>query len=111
MEGVRTGQKTTLIDKATGTGNGTAKEYKNVPHTNYTWEVRVVQGTLSALSITLEGSLDGAHFYTLDTSTSTTSAMRHVANKPVKFIRAAIGTFAAQANSPVPKVTVDLLSC
>lgn len=51
-----------------------------------TWEI-VIGGALATQSTNLEGSLNGTTWYVLDTSTVVTSEMRHVALKPVQYIR------------------------
>jgi len=53
----------------------------------HTWEI-VVTGAPANETTLLEGSINGTTWYTLDTSNITTSEMRHVVNKPVRYIRA-----------------------
>ena len=53
----------------------------------HTWTV-VVLGAPANQSTNLEGSIDGSTWYVLDTSTTTTSEMRHVAFKGVLYVRA-----------------------
>lgn len=51
-----------------------------------TWEI-VVAGVLANQTTNLEGSIDGTNFYVLDTSTTITAEMRHVAFKPILYVR------------------------
>ena len=52
----------------------------------HTWEI-VVTGAPANETTLLEGSINGTTWYTLDTSNITTSEMRHVVNKPVRYVR------------------------
>lgn len=58
----------------------------------HTWQ-QVISGTPSAVSVAIQGSIDNSNWFDLDTSTSTTSAMRHIVNKPVRYIRGKLTTF------------------
>jgi hypothetical protein len=53
----------------------------------HTWEI-VITGAPANETTLLEGSINGANWYTLDTSNTVTAEMRHVVNKPVRYIRA-----------------------
>jgi len=53
----------------------------------HTWEI-VVTGAPANETTNLEGSINGTTWYILDTSAITTSEMRHIVNKPVRYIRA-----------------------
>ena len=64
-----------------------------------TWEVIVTGGP--TMSVTLEGSIDGTRLYALDTTTGST--MRHVVNKPVRYICANLTSLSGGTN---PTVTV-----
>jgi hypothetical protein len=52
----------------------------------HTWEIVVTGGPANETTL-LEGSINGATWYTLDTCNITTSEMRHVVNKPVRYVR------------------------
>jgi len=52
----------------------------------HTWEI-VVTGAPANETTLLEGSINGTTWYTLDTSNITTSEMRHVVNKPIRYVR------------------------
>lgn len=80
----------TLTSNQIATGDGTVINLGNV-FTKHTWYTVVTGG--SSVSITLQGSLDGTNWYVLDTSTSATSEMRHVVNKPVIYIKTNLGTW------------------
>ena len=90
----------TLLDEAASTGAG--KSFITLA-SKHTWEI-VVSGAPTALQVDLEGSLDATNWYTLDSSTITTSEMRHLVNKPVKYIRANLTTL---SGGTTPKVTVS----
>lgn len=53
----------------------------------HTWEI-VTTGPPANQTTLLEGSINGATWYTLDTSNTVASEMRHVVNKPVRYVRA-----------------------
>lgn len=55
----------------------------------------VVTGAPTAISATLQGSLDGTHFFTLATSTSTTGDYQSVADKPARWLKVNLGTLTA----------------
>ncbi|RLG47479.1 MAG: hypothetical protein DRN92_03130 [Thermoproteota archaeon] len=52
----------------------------------HTW-TQTNDASSSAPEIKIEGSLDGSNWFELDTSTAIGSEMRHVVNKPVRYIR------------------------
>ena len=95
----------TNLDVATSTGAGTGENLGN-GFAIHTWEV-VVTGGPSTVSVTLQGSLNNSTWYTLDTSTTTTSEMRHVVNKKVRFVRANVATLTGGTS---PTITVRILS-
>lgn len=95
----------TALSAVTSTGAGSSNSLGSGLE-KHTWEI-VVTGAPATVSITLQGSIDGTNWYTLDTSTTTTSEMRHVVNKPVRFIRANLGTLTGGTS---PTVTVRILS-
>lgn len=70
--------------------------------TNIGWTTAYT-GSPTGASVTLEGSLDGTNFYTIDTSTSTSGEYRAVSDKPVRAIRANVGTL---SGGSTPKVTI-----
>lgn len=80
----------TLANAQIATGDGPVLNLGNV-YTKFTWYTVITGG--SSVSITLQGSLDGTNWYTLDTSTSATSEMRHVVNKPVLYLKTNLGTW------------------
>jgi hypothetical protein len=86
----------TLTNAQIATGDGTVRNLGNV-YTKHTWYTVVTGG--SSVSITLQGSLDGTNWFTLDTSTSTTSEMRHVVNKPIMYLKTNLGTFSGTSIS------------
>jgi len=67
----------------------------------------VVTGAPSAVTLNIEGSVDKATWFTLDSSTTTTSEMRHIVNKPVMHIRANLATL---TGGTAPRVRVLFIS-
>lgn len=74
------------LNAATATGAGTSFTLAEETASGMTWTV-VVTGGPSAVTTRLEGSLDDSNWFTLDTSTATTSEMRHVLSKDVQHVR------------------------
>ena len=78
----------TLLNGVTGVGVGDTVTFPGGVVPRMTWQYAVTGGTLAALTINLEGSIDGGiHWFLLDYSTQVTDQMRHVVNKPVTSIR------------------------
>lgn len=83
-------------------------EMVRVPHffPNHTWVIKSDTGSKpGSMEVNLQGSLDGTNWFNLDTSTTITSEIRHIANKAVKFIRAKLREISG-GGSPVPTVSV-----
>lgn len=78
------------LNAATVTGAGASVELPAVMG-KFTLQT-VVTGTPVSVSTTLEGSLDGTNWFVLATSTSVTGDAQHVVDKPVRFVRANLGT-------------------
>lgn len=96
----------TLLDEVGAVGAGSTFDLHGV-FDKFTWEI-VATGAPTTVSVTLEGSLDeGTTWYVLDTSTTTTSELRHVVDKPVRYIRANLGTF---VETGVDTLTVRVLA-
>jgi len=97
---------TTLLNAAAATGAGAEFAVPVIPAgglaSNFTWQT-VVTGSPASISTTLEGSNDGTNWTVLDTSTATTGEVRSIANTPVAFIRANLGTLTGGTS---PKVSV-----
>lgn len=67
-----------------------------------TWEIYLTGGTLSNFRVNLEGSIDGVSFYILDyTTDGTQNQMRHVVNKPIRYVRANITSWTVGSGSPI----------
>src|SRR5690348_12002503 len=85
-----------ILAAATGIGAGVAYSVPESPSRgllqSFGWQT-VVAGTFSAISVTLEGSLDGTNWTVLDTSTKPAGEYRQITGTPVQFIRANVGTF------------------
>lgn len=91
----------------TGAGNAlgfTTRGPFASPH-RYTWHILIGgTGSLTALTVNLEGSLDGTNWAQLDQSTNAAGEMRHVVNKPIRYVRANIVT--STVNSGAPTISV-----
>jgi hypothetical protein len=79
------------------TGAGTALTVSDRA-SSVTWQT-VFTGTPTAITVNLEGSIDGTHYFTLDSSTSTTSEMRHVVNKNVDYLRCNISAYTVNGST------------
>lgn len=101
---------TVLLPAASSTGAGASFGNALTPGgagvlQNFTWQT-VTTGSPASVSVTLEGSLDGTNWVTLDTSTSTGGEIRGVSGKPVAFLRADVGTLSGGTN-PTVAVTIQ----
>jgi hypothetical protein len=96
----------TSLNAATATGAGSEFTASQAGDTRsgFTWTV-VVTGSPTAVVVNLEGSIDGANWFTLDTCNATTSEMRHVINKDVVSLRANLATLTA---GTAPTVTARI---
>lgn len=88
-----------LQASAVGAGAGVDLTYGKGTFTVQT----VVTGAPTAVSLTLQGSLDGTNWTTLATSTSTTGDQQYAVDKPQRYIRANLGTL---TGGTAPTVTV-----
>ena len=70
----------------------------------FAWDT-IVTGSPATVSVTLEGSLDGTNWFVLATNTSTSNALSHVVDKPVRFIRAQLGTLTGGSS---PTISVGI---
>jgi hypothetical protein len=93
-----------------GPGNAlglTTRGIMPMPH-RYTWHTIInyngETGTYTSLTINLEGSLDGKNWAQLDQTTSATGEMRHVVNKPIRYVRANVISAVVAANNPTVTV-------
>ena len=82
---------------ATATGDEVGfvpRGYRGFPE-KYSWDVKVT-GAPSAVSVVLEGNIGdpdvAADWFVVDTSTITTSELRHVTDKIVRYLRAKLNT-------------------
>ena len=77
-----------IIDLGTFTaaGTGTSNELESC-YANFTWQV-ISDSSATAHDVRLQGSIDNTNWFDLDQSNTTGSEMRHVVNKPVRYIRA-----------------------
>ena len=89
-----------LLDAATATG---ASAYVNEYSSNYAVQV-VVTGSPSAVTVNLEGSLDGVNFVQLGTASA--AGMFWVTDTPVKYVRANLATLTG-GTSPTVTVTMS----
>lgn len=96
---------TKSLAAATATGAGTSSSSFGLL-SKHSWHV-IVTGSPASVTVNLEGTIDGSNWFTLDSSTTTTSEMRHVVNKPVTQIRANLATLTGGSS---PTVTVTIAS-
>ena len=78
------------LNAVTATGAGAAIDL-GVTRTKFTMQTTVT-GAPTAVSVTLQGSLDGVNWSTLATSTSTTGDQQYAIDRPVRFVRTNLGT-------------------
>lgn len=95
----------TLLNAVSATGPGAAVDLSSSPLRHHAWEI-VVTGAPTASEVHLQGSLDNTNWYTLDTSTTTSSELRFVVDKPVRFVRA---NWISVSGGTAPTVTVRYL--
>lgn len=88
------------LNAVTATGAGTAFEIQEETASGMTWTV-IVTGAPSVTTTNLEGSLDATNWFTLDTSATLTSEMRHVVNKDVKHLRCNLATLTGGSSPTV----------
>lgn len=93
----------TSCSAVTSTGACTSGQVSNIS-SRITFTV-VVTGAPSAVTLNIEGSIDNTSWFILDTSTTTTSEMRHIANKGIHYLR---GNLATLTGGSTPTVTVKL---
>jgi len=93
----------TSCNAVTVTGACTSAQVSNIA-SRITYSV-VVTGAPTAVTLVVEGSIDNTSWFTLDTSTTTTSEMRHIANKGVHYLR---GNLTTLTGGTAPTVTVKL---
>jgi len=69
------------------TSTGPTAAYDSVSGViDHTWVV-IINGTSTGTHCRLQGSLDGTNWFDLDDYTNSESWMRHVVNKPVRYVR------------------------
>ena len=102
------------LDAATAIGAGGHQHLNSVVHGNHAIQI-TLGGTVVATAVTvvLEGSLDGATYYTLDTHAmsgpeiTAEGAMYKVADQPTYYVRA---NLAVLTGGTAPTVTVHIMS-
>jgi hypothetical protein len=90
----------TLLSAVTSTGDSTNTLAFPFPMSAFTVQVVIAGGTVSAVSSTLQGSVDNSNWGTLVTLTNTSGEMAHVVNKPVMFLKANLGTRTVATGTP-----------
>lgn len=107
--GLTRGIINTILNAATATGAGGSYSVPEKPtggqFSDYSWQT-VITGAPTAVSITLQGSLDGVNWTVVDTSTATGGESRPISGKPFAFLRANLGTL---TGGTAPTVTVYLI--
>jgi len=96
-----------LLDAVTGTGASTAITMRKI-NEDHSIQINIT-GTPTAVTVTLEGSLDGVLFSTILTTAmsagelTATTALAHIADKPLRFVRANLTVLTGGSS---PTVTV-----
>jgi hypothetical protein len=103
-------KETTLLNAVTATGAGSTWT-PGLMASELSWQITVT-GAPSGVSVTLQVSKaddqDGSdNWVTVDTSTTTTSEIRHVSNDPGVHFRANLGTLTGGTS---PTVTVTMIA-
>lgn len=112
MDQIRHHSSVISLNAATATGQGTcfATPPGNgdvAPPSNFTWELQF-NGSLSAVQVDFQGSLDGTNYYQLDTyNTPGTNTMRHIVNKPVPFVCLDVVSIGTGGGSVTGKIYVE----
>lgn len=93
------------IMSAVGNGGGAGDTYV-LPGlmSRFTWSTALI-GSPTGVSATLQGSIDGTTWFTIDTSISTTNETRHVVNKTVAYLRGGDPTL---TGGTAPKVSIKV---
>lgn len=104
------GQKVVSLDNVSAAGIG--HTYALPPPTTgvpvvVTWSYEITGGPPATIQVDLEGSLDGLVWYVLDTSVTVGSVMRHVANKPVIFLRQRLVSIGAGGGTVLGRIFID----
>lgn len=73
----------------------------------YTWQV-IYTGTPTAITVNLQGSIDGTNYFTLDSTTATASEMRHVTNKSARFVRCQISAYTVNGSTTTCAFVMNL---
>lgn len=92
-------------DVFTATGTGQIRGPLQEAPVDHAIQV-VITGSPSSVSLTVQGSLDGANWFTLG-SAITAAGLTFIADSPVLFMRTNLGTLSGGTS---PKVTVTVLS-
>jgi len=75
------------LDLGTFTGTGTGSSNDVYPaYKTITWQINS-NSSGTAHDVRLQGSLDNSNWFDLDQSNTTGNEMRHVVNKPVRYLR------------------------
>ncbi len=107
MRTIFTDRANVLLDAVSANGAGEPNQFESKPNI-ITWQVDIV-GTVTALTLTLQGSLNGVNWFDLDSYAVASNTMRHIANKSVKIVRAKLENFAySGSGSPTPNITVSV---
>lgn len=100
MQDVQIGAKPfNSLSGAGAVGVGAAVNLENC-YSNFSLQTNVVNAA-TAVSVTLEGSLNGTNWFVLATSTSVTGDMQFSTGRPVSYVRANLGTLTTAAGATV----------
>jgi hypothetical protein len=71
----------------------------------YAWEAFFPGAAPASLTLNLEGSLDNVHWYTIDTTSSTTSALKWALDKPANYVRANLAAITTPGGGVIVRFT------
>ena len=87
------------------TGNGTDVYLLPAVMKSFTWQCVVASGTATNVTASLMGSIDNATYVVLDTTELAGGDIRHVVNKPVRYLKAYIPILTGSS----PGVTLNVM--
>lgn len=92
---------------ATGAGQSFAVQfpYGRPEPRIYAWEAFFPGTAPASLTLNLEGSLDNQHWYQLDTTSSTTSAIKWALDKPANYVRANLASITTPGGGVIVRMS------
>ena len=108
METYKTGEAPLLLNGATATGAGESLKLP-LTYSKYSWRVNPV-GSITAMTVVLQGSLDGEIWDNLDSNNNVAGGLRSVVDIPIKYVRANV-TVWTPSGSGSPSAAVSVRLC